>query len=157
MRRWIGKTHFALVLACASALAGATALAATKAVDGDTLSYDGITVQLWGIEAPDRNQTCADGWPAGRLAADYLAKLVEGHKIVCETKTTPQPAPVYALCRADGKDLSGAMVGAGMAWANLKQSDEYSIGETNAMVDLAGVHAHRCLKAEEWRAQHGGK
>ncbi len=146
----------ALTTIVAGAIAGGAALAATQAIDGDTLNYDGITVQLWGIEAPDRNQTCADGWPAGRMAADYLARLVEGHKIVCETKCTPQSTPLYALCKADGQDLSAAMVGAGMAWANLKQSAEYSIGETNAMVDVAGVHAHRCLKAEEWRAQHGG-
>ena len=157
MREFTGKTHIALAVIVGGVLLGATALAATQAVDGDTLSYDGITVQLWGIEAPDMKQTCTDGWPAGRMAADYLAKLVEGHKIVCETKTTSQSKPVYALCKADGKDLSAAMVGAGMAWANLKQSAEYSIDETNAMVDVAGVHSHRCLKAEEWRAQHGGK
>lgn len=128
-----------------------------KAIDGNTLMYLSTPVRLWGIDAPDRGQTCADGWPAGKEAAEHLAKLVDHQNVVCALKNTASPVPVYALCKVDGRDLSAAMANAGMAWANTSQTPDYTVNETNAMSYFAGVHGHRCMKAEEWRARHGDK
>ena len=53
-------------LAAALAFAASPALAqSARAVDGDTLKVDGVTYRLWGIDAPESHQPCADGWPAG--------------------------------------------------------------------------------------------
>ncbi len=143
----------ALVLACA--ISATMAIAATTAKSGDTLDYDGTVLHLWGIEAPDKEQTCSDGWPAGKMAADHLAKLIDGQKVEGELKSAANASPAYAVCKVGQQDLGAAMVRAGMAWTNLQQSAEYSIGETNAMVEVVGVHAHRCLEARQWRARHG--
>ena len=43
--------------------------AAAQVTDGDSLKQGGKTYRLWGIDAPELAQTCADGWPAGKLAA----------------------------------------------------------------------------------------
>jgi endonuclease YncB( thermonuclease family) len=123
-------------------------------IDGDTLRYVGTTVHLWGIDAPEKDQTCDDGWPAGRIASEYLAGLVQGRKLICELKTTPKPTPVFAVCTIDGQDLSKAMVSDGMAWAYAAQSQDYTVAETNAMIQVLGVHAHPCRKAWEWRARN---
>ncbi|MCG3774903.1 MAG: hypothetical protein JW395_1728 [Nitrospira sp.] len=39
--------------------------AAQTVTDGDTIKMDGITYRLWGIDAPETKQDCADGWTAG--------------------------------------------------------------------------------------------
>ena len=42
--------------------------AAQTITDGDTIKHNGRAYRLWGIDAPESKQTCADGWPAGSLA-----------------------------------------------------------------------------------------
>lgn len=129
-------------------------LLATSVVDGNTLIYRSVAVHLWGIEAPDKNQTCADGWPAGKHSVAYLSGLVANHEPVCELKSSSTADPVYGVCKVNGQDLSAAMASAGMAWANTEQSAEYTVAEVDAMSAFAGVHGHHCLKAREWRERN---
>ena len=44
-----------------------------RVVDGDTLRIDGVTYRLWGIDAPESAQPCADGRPAGKAATNTCA------------------------------------------------------------------------------------
>ncbi|MCW5737855.1 MAG: thermonuclease family protein [Enhydrobacter sp.] len=127
---------------------------ASPVIDGDTLRYDGATVHLWGVDAPEVGQTCADGWPAGKMAADYLRGLIHNRSLVCDHRQSQStPGTTYALCKVDGKDLSAAMAEAGMAWAYTSQTKDYTVQETNAMIAVFGVHAHDCMKAWEWRTR----
>lgn len=125
-------------------------------LDGDTLRYKGVVVHLWGIDAPEKNQVCADGWPAGRIAADYLAGLINHRDLVCDLKDTKGSGPPFAVCKVDGRDLNAAMASDGMAWANPAQSADYAVADSNAMIAVLGVHAHPCMKAWDWRAQNPG-
>jgi endonuclease YncB( thermonuclease family) len=132
-----------------SSIAVAVALAASAAnaqtvVDGDTIDYMGVVVHLWGIDAPGQGQVCADGWKAGDAALAHLKELMNGRKVVCDLRGTDNAPRVAALCTADGKDLSAAMAGAGMAWARTKETDDYTVQETDAMAQVRGVHAHPC-------------
>jgi endonuclease YncB( thermonuclease family) len=137
--------------------AGALALAqapASAVIDGDTVRYNGAVVHLWGIDAPEKGQTCADGWDAGRIAADYLAGLIHNRPLSCEVKQSPStPGKTYALCKVDGQDLSAAMAEAGMAWSYSPQTKDYTVQESRAMIGVFGVHAHDCMKAWEWRSR----
>ena len=36
---------------------------------------DGVTYRLWGIDAPESAQPCADGRPAGKAATEHLRAL----------------------------------------------------------------------------------
>ncbi|MBV8392445.1 MAG: thermonuclease family protein [Alphaproteobacteria bacterium] len=122
-------------------------------IDGNTLRYQGSIVHLWGIDAPEKGQRCADGWPAGEIAAQYLAGLVQGRKVACDLKSTAKPSAVFAACTVDGQDLGQSMAAAGMAWSYPAQSQDYTVAESNAMIQVMGVHAHPCMKAWEWRSR----
>lgn len=55
-----------------------------KVVDGDTLHIKGKSFRLFGIDAPEHDQTCykADGktWPCGRAARTALWKMTNASK-----------------------------------------------------------------------------
>jgi len=92
---WIALAGFA-ALTAGSALAQAPASAvpasvvpASVVIDGDTVRYNGVAVQLWGIDAPERGQTCSDGWQAGKMAADYLTSLIHNRSVACDLKQSP--------------------------------------------------------------------
>ncbi len=129
------------------------AVAEVRTVDGATLKLDdGKLYRLWGIDAAEQGQRCADGWPAGIEARTKLRQLITGHSIACERLTQDRYGRIVALCRADGQDLGAAMVSAGMAWAFPKYSSDYVSQETEANNTRAGVHAHDCIKPWDWRA-----
>ena len=76
-------------------------------VDGDTIKLDGITYRIWGIDAGESKQACADGWPpAGQEATAAMLELVKGRAITCEAKATDRYGHTVALCRADGTTLA---------------------------------------------------
>jgi hypothetical protein len=57
-------------------------------VDGDTITLDGTRWRLWGIDAPETQQRCADGWPA-RL--ETIRRLIERREVVCELRGRDRP------------------------------------------------------------------
>jgi endonuclease YncB( thermonuclease family) len=118
--------------------------AGQSVTDGDTIRHGGVAVRLWGIDAAEFDQSCADGWAAGRLAREHLAGLMRDRTITCEPRTTDRYGRVVALCRADGEDLGAAMVSAGMAWAFIRYSQDYAAQEEAAASQGLGVHDHEC-------------
>ena len=57
-----------------SLLFGVSASRAQTVIDGDTIEYKGVVLRLWGIDAPEKAQTCSDGWAAGKAAIDYYQR-----------------------------------------------------------------------------------
>ncbi len=145
-------------MAAALAFALLTSKASAQTVvDGDTIDYKGVVVHLWGIDAPEKGELCADNWNAGQAAMDHLTKLMKGHEVLCILKSEEKSTRVAAQCTADGKDIGAEMASAGMAWALTRETDAYTVQETNAMSAIRGVHAHPCLKAWEWRTKQLAK
>jgi endonuclease YncB( thermonuclease family) len=142
------------VLCLVALLAAApSGLVAQTVTDGDTIKLNGVTWRLWGMDAPETKQWCGD-YPAGALATGMLVKLMKGKTITCEDRGTDRYGRTIGLCRADGDDLSAAMVRLGMAWAFLRYSHDYIDEEAKANVEHLGVHAHNCQPAWEWRRAH---
>ena len=90
-------------------------------VDGDTIEIRGERIRLFGIDAPESGQMCANAngqsYRCGQKAALVLdARIGEG-VVTCERKDTDRYGRVVALCRVFGEDLSAWMVGLGWALA----------------------------------------
>ena len=124
-----------------------------RVVDGDTLRVDGVTYRLWGIDAPEARQSCADDWPAGRTATEHLRALIGDRHVTCEPRTLDRYGGIFALCRADGRDLGADMVADGHAWAFVRYSRDYVDEEREAAAVKAGIHGHTCQPAWLGRAE----
>jgi endonuclease YncB( thermonuclease family) len=74
----------ALAIVALIAALFATPAAAQRVIDGDTIDLNGTRWRLWGIDAPETHQACADGWPAGLEATAAMGRLMEGKAVVCE-------------------------------------------------------------------------
>lgn len=135
---------------CCIVLAAPT-LAQVVVIDGGTLHVDGTIYRLWGIEAPEYRQSCADGAPAGIVAREVLLSLVRGKHVECEPRTTDPYGRIAAVCRADGLDLSSMMIRTGWAWMFDRDSGAYVRQESEAWLARAGLHAGDCEPAWDWR------
>lgn len=120
-------------------------------VDGDTLRINGQRIRLYGIDAPELDQTCADGWPAGEMARRSLAGIVTTRPVTCHYVKTDIYRRSVAVCRVDGEDLGAALIRSGMGIAYRTQSLRYVLPEWQAWFDDQGVHAHPCISPSAWR------
>jgi endonuclease YncB( thermonuclease family) len=123
-------------------------------VDGDTIDLKGTIFRLHGIDAPELRQVCADGWPAGRAARDYLGELIGTKEVSCTTRMGELDHEIAAICRADGIDLVAAMVTGGYALAFVPYSARYITQEDAATSARRGVHGHKCIAPWQWRRGH---
>lgn len=130
-------------------------VAAQVIVDGDTIELKGTTFRLHGIDAPEITQVCADGWPAGRAAREYLVDLIGTKEVACTVRMGELDDEIAAICRADGIDLGAAMVTGGYALAFVPYSARYITQEDAAKSARRGVHGHKCVAPWQWRRRVG--
>jgi endonuclease YncB( thermonuclease family) len=140
-----------LVLVWAVCLA-ALAVGQTAAAD-DIIRLNGENWRLHGIDLPDPNQTCGDGWRAGEVSRAAVQRLTEGAKLECRNTAKDQFSRPVATCRVNGEDLGAALVRQGLAWASLRQTWRYFFEDWMAWLHGNGIRAHRCDKPSEWRAR----
>lgn len=141
-----------LLLALMAAIA---TRAETRVIDGDTLRVDGVDMRLWGVDAPERRQTCRNeggDYACGERAADYLLGLLAGHAVSCEPRGHDRYRRTIALCRADGRDLGADMVQSGWALAYVRYSADYLGEEKQARDARRGLWAGSFVAPWEWRA-----
>ena len=123
---------------------GVTTLAGqAQVVDGDTIDINGQRIRLEGIDAPETAQACTTStgvsWACGRAATKALAALVAGIDVACDSRGTDKYGRVLGVCFADGRDINGAMVKAGMAWAFVRYSTSYVTDEGAARTAKTGI------------------
>ncbi len=75
----------------------AVSAAAQTITDGDTIKQNGTIYRLWGIDAPETKQACADGWRAGVEATKYIRELISRREVACEPRTTDRYGRTVAL------------------------------------------------------------
>lgn len=129
-----------------------------RTVDGDTLVMTAAKVRLFGIDAPETEQTCKrpDGqtWACGKEAAATLTSLTTGKRLECEQQDVDKYYRVVAICSAGRDDLGALMVGAGLAVALPGFSDRYVEAERSARARRVGIWAGTFDTPADYRAAH---
>ncbi|WP_432769527.1 thermonuclease family protein [Sphingopyxis sp.] len=126
-----------------------------RAADGDSLDLSGISVRLYGIDAPELAQSCqrnSSTWMCGKEAQGRLASLIAGRQVVCDQKDVDDYGRIVAACRAGTTDLGGAMIDAGLAVALPHFSDRYIGAEARARTARLGLWAGSFQTPAEYRA-----
>lgn len=89
--------------------------------DGDTLDVAGTRIRLFGIDAPELDQTWRRGdgsaWSCGQWSRSELASLVGGRPVECQPRDVDRYGRIVAICYAQGRDVNVAMVSSGAAQA----------------------------------------
>ena len=131
-----------------------------RVIDADILIVAGQRVILWGIDAPERSQTCTqdstpfDCYNTAKRALETLA----GRGLV-QCTLTGEPDPFgrrFGVCNLGADDLGAEMVKQGMALAFSEQSDDYADLQLQAITDGVGLWQPGVVFLEpwEWRRSH---
>jgi len=126
-----------------------------RVVDGDGLKVGAVSIRLWGIDAPELDQTCEqDGRTVtcGEEARFLLGALVMAGDLVCETKGNDRYRRIIAQCSAGGHDLAGEMVRQGYAldWPKYSKGF-YAVQQAEARENERGLWAGEFIKPWDWR------
>lgn len=140
------------------ALAQAQFNGAGRAKDGDSLMVGDREVRLFGIDAPELNQSCKrDGqdWDCGVAAKDLLESLIRGKSVYCSQVGTDQFQRALARCVAGTTDLNRTMVATGFAVAFRRYASDYVSAEESAKVGRRGIWSSTFVMPSDYR--HAGE
>lgn len=114
------------------------------AKDGDSLMVGDTEVRLFGIDAPEWDQSCqrnGTDWSCGAAAADRLAQLVTGKNVVCSSMGKDEHGRTLGRCMVGATDINRTMVASGFATAFRHYSSDYVSAEESAKVNKRGIWA----------------
>lgn len=145
-----------LMLAFAFAIPGYAQLVQgpARAVDGDTLEVASKRVRLFGIDAPESDQTCqrdGESWACGQAATQQLAALLEGQPVDCQERGKDQYGRMLAVCTAGPEQLNQVMVEQGWAIAYRQYGDDYTAAELHAKSNRLGIWSSTFMLPSDYR------
>lgn len=125
--------------------------------DGDTLEINGVSVRLYGIDAPEKAQTCRHRFRetmCGLEAIEFMVALTNGRQVTCSPVPgqRDQYGRMIGKCyTADNEDLGSAMVSAGQALAYRRYSVDYVNVEDQAHANKRGIWSSTFVFPWDWR------
>ena len=131
----------------------------TKVSDGDSLRSGDLRIRLFGIDAPELKQLCADQngilWGCGAAAQHQLIALItENKELQCNLRDVDRYGRLIMQCFKGSIDIGAAMVQSGYALAYRHFSDLYVADEEQAKTALKGVWRGAFSPPWEWRRQN---
>jgi endonuclease YncB( thermonuclease family) len=156
---WIvWRAASAIPLPSLSSLTGAhTVEGRATALSGDRLRIDDKIVQLSGIEAPERDQTClTDGsrrWRCGASAAASLAALVRRRQVSCALSGSDHSGITLGRCQVGNTDIAGELVRNGHVFATEGLFAPYASLEDEARAAKIGLWDGEAERPSDYRAQ----
>jgi endonuclease YncB( thermonuclease family) len=137
----------------------ATFSGAAAVVDGDTLRVGGARVRLFGIDAPEKGQTCDDTqhapWRCGEAATRALQRMIERDpRVTCQAKATDRYGRTVARCTNSGGDLGARMIALGMAVRYERYAgDAYRDEQAAAKTERLGLWSGDFVMPEQYRRE----
>ena len=126
-------------------------------IDGDTVQFVDVKLQMEGIDAPQTDQLCFDKvgtrWKCGATAREYLKQQTDNKSWKCDVVRKTLHGRLLAKCRVGDEDVARQMVQAGLALASTTGSAMYLEDEKVARVSEAGLWAGAFVAPLDWR-QH---
>lgn len=129
-------------------------------VDGDTLEIGTRRVHLYGVDAPEPEQTCERGgrrWRCGMEATYAMAALLEFHWLICRQREIDPAGDMIGVCRIGGPkgfSVNREIVRRGWALALRPSGDDYAAAEQQAKAAKMGLWSGSFVSPWEWRRLH---
>ena len=128
-------------------------------IDGDTVDVGDTRVRLFGIDAPEQDQTCVSQdsavWACGAWVTDATREFYDGKIASCMALDTDRYGRVVARCKVGGQDVARQLVQDGLAFAYLRYSRDYEADESRAAAGKIGLHASRVQSPAQFRQTRG--
>ncbi|RLQ85007.1 thermonuclease family protein [Notoacmeibacter ruber] len=127
-----------------------------RIIDGDTLAINDRRIRLFGIDAPESDQTCkmkatGTAWRCGDAATETLAQLIGTRPISCEIRDTDRYGRLVGICQVGSLDLNSRMVAEGFAMAYRRYSLRYVDEESAARSAALGLWSTEFERRSDWR------
>lgn len=123
-------------------------------IDGDTIDIHGTRIRLFGIDAPERKQSCeraGHDWRCGETAKYALIHFINHRSVSCEPRDMDRYGRTVAVCFLNGRDINGWMVTQGWAVAYRHYSRDYVRAEDGARIHHRGIWASHFELPWDWR------
>ncbi|MEM1401485.1 MAG: thermonuclease family protein [Pseudomonadota bacterium] len=128
---------------------------AVRVVEGDLISVGGKLVRLYGIDAPEMDQTCeaANGAPydCGEASRRALETMLGDRALKCTIFAVLEDQRAAGLCRHGPQDIAELQVERGWAFAARALSNRYEKAESRAQRYRVGLWRGRAIRPWVWR------
>lgn len=144
-----------LLLLAAAPASTAPIYGVARANDGDSLTIGSTRLRLFGIDAPELDQSCqraGSSWNCGSESAEHLSRLVTGREVRCDPISKDQYDRVLAKCFVSGTEINRTMVATGYAVAFRRYSTDYVNAEDSARAAKRGIWSGTFQMPSEVRA-----
>lgn len=115
----------------------------------------GRYVRLYGVDAPDIDQLCADAtgsaYSCGENAASWVRGWIDDNPIDCYLLKVEPHGQDLATCMWGKYDIGAALVGSGWGVAKTKETAIYKPYETRAQNQSIGLWQGTFYDPEDWR------
>lgn len=127
-----------------------------RVVDGDTIAVSGQKIRLYGIDAPEKKQTCKKpvwhDWPCGKASAIRLKIRIGLKPVRCAIKNYDRYGRSVSVCYVGKTELNRWMVKNGFAVAYRKYGGGiYDEEENFARSNKRGVWNSDFQMPWDWR------
>jgi len=127
-----------------------------RVIDGDTIVINGQRIRLYGIDAPEKKQTCKKpvwhDWPCGKASAIRLKIRIGLKPVRCAIKNYDRYGRSVAVCYVGKTEINQWMVKNGFAVAYRKYGGGiYDDAETFARSNRRGIWGSDFDMPWEWR------
>lgn len=123
--------------------------------DGDGIHIGEVKFRMWGIDAPELDQTCrtaqGDIVACGEISRAALEELIGNTPVTCYPDGMTYDRLLAVCRRSDGADLSAAMVRLGFAFAYREYSLDYAAHEEQARIEGRYLWQLEVVSPADWR------